>query len=122
MEPIAYEMQHGVLRAHVLHGERTLEGSIDYWRAIGAEVRRRGARMVLVVVDLPGEPPDIGDAGRFVQALLGFGFEGVRVAHVDVRKPRPATAEAAEIEARAQGFDARVFNDEAEALRWLRYG
>jgi hypothetical protein len=52
--------------------------------------------------------------------MAGSGLERVRIAHV---KPTGLDhLEYCEIYANAAGIDARVFADEGEAERWLRYG
>ena len=106
------------LRVHVT-GANTLPNTIAYWTAVLREVRSR-PRSVLLVDELSGPPLTPDDWHVLVAAMAGTELQAVRIAHV---KPRGLDAlEFCELHAKDAGFDARVFVDEAEASRWLRYG
>lgn len=106
------------LRAHVT-GDNTLANTIAYWTRILREVRDR-PRPVLLVDELLGPPLTPDDWHVLVGSMAGSALRNVRIAHV---KPRGLEAlEFCELHAKDAGFDARVFVDEAEAVRWLRYG
>lgn len=119
---IEYHRQGGLLRAHVKGVKGTLEMSLAYWRLLAEEVRRDPPKALLVVSDLEGVPPPPEQMAQFVQAMVGQGFENVRVAYVEAHADQIADVEVAEILAREQGFDARVFGTEREAVTWLRHG
>lgn len=100
----------------------TLETTVAYWLAIAAEVRTRRPTHLLIRDDMLGEPPPPEELEKFVAAMAGQGFEGVRVAYVEADGEQVAQVEHGEILAREQGFDARVFGNELQAELWLRYG
>ena len=54
--------------------------------------------------------------------MAGMGLEQVRIAYVEAHAGHIAEVEFGEILAREQGFDARVFGNEADARIWLRHG
>lgn len=106
------------LRVHVT-GANTLANTIAYWTTVLREIRAR-PRPVLLVDELDGPPLTADDWHVVVVAMAGSPLQSVRIAHV---KPRGLAAlEFCELYAKDAGFDARVFVDEAEASRWLRYG
>ena len=106
------------LRVHVTW-DNTLANTNTYWTRVLREVRAR-PRNVLLVDGLTGPPLTADDWGLLVGAMAGSALQGVRIAHV---KPRGLDAlEFCELHAKDAGFDARVFVDETEAVRWLRYG
>lgn len=100
-------------------GANTLPNTIAYWTRVLREIRDR-PRPVLLVDELTGPPLTGDDWLLLVGAMAGSALEGVRIAHV---KPQGLGAlEYCELHAIEAGFDARVFVDEGEASRWLRYG
>jgi hypothetical protein len=119
---IVYSRDGEVLRAHVTGVNGTLETTLAYWQALAAEVRRQPPRALLVVDDMEGDPPPPEQLVQFVRAMVGQGFEGVRVAYVERHAQQIPEVEYAEIVARDLGFDARVFGNEAAAAVWLRHG
>ena len=119
---IDYQRHGSALRAHVTGINGTLETTLAYWMALAEEIRRERPRSLLVVDDMEGDPPPPEQLAQFVQAMVGLGFEGVRVAYVEAHPQQIPEVEHGEILAREQGFDARVFGDEADAALWLRHG
>ena len=119
---IEFESRAGYLRAHVTGVNGSLATTVSYWREIAATVRRLRPQRLLVVDDMLGEPPPPEDMLRFVQAMDGQGYKGVRIAYVEADGSQLAQVELGEIYARDQGYDARVFLDESVASLWLRYG
>ena len=119
---IEYQRDGGLLRAHVTGVNGTLETTLDYWMALAGEVRRLAPTALLVVDDMEGEPPPPEQLELFVHAMVGMGFEGIRVAYVEGHANQIAQVEVGEILARERGFDVRVFGDERAARLWLRHG
>ena len=120
---IAYSREGEFLRAHVTGINGTLETTLAYWTALAAELARDPRpKALLVVDDMEGEPPPPEQLEQFVKAMVGMGFEGVRVAYVEAHAQQIPEVEYGEILAREQGFDARVFGNESDARIWLRHG
>lgn len=119
---IDYHRNGSLLRAHVTGVNGTLETTLAYWMSLAEEVRRERPRSLLVVDDMDGDPPSPEQLAQFVQAMIGLGFEGVRVAYVEAHAQQIPEVEHGEILAREQGFDARVFGNESDAALWLRHG
>jgi hypothetical protein len=120
---IDYSREGDLLRAHVTGVNGTLETTLAYWTALAAQVQRDPTpKALLVVDDMEGEPPPPEQLERFVQAMIGMGFEGVRVAYVEAHAHQIPQVEIGEILARELGFHVRVFGDEGAARVWLRHG
>lgn len=119
---IDYTREGDVLRAHVTGVNGTLETTVAYWKALAAELQRNPPAALLVVDDMEGEPPPPDQLEQFVQAMVGLGFEGVRVAYVEAHADQIPQVEVGEILARERGFEVRVFGDEQAARIWLRHG
>ncbi len=119
---IDYTRERDLLRAHVTGVNGTLETTIAYWTALAAELQRDPPVALLVVDDMEGEPPPPEQLEQFVQAMVGMGFEGVRVAYVEAHADQIPQVEVGEILARERGFEVRVFGDEQAARIWLRHG
>ena len=109
----------GGLRVAVA-GPRSLENTIAYWEAILVQVREAKPQWLLLCDDLRGPELTASEWCELVDAMVGRGLEGVRIAHV---KPSGlAQIEYCELCAREAGLDARAFADLGVAERWLRYG
>ena len=106
---IDYSRDGELLRAHVTGVNGTLETTLACWTALASELQR-------------AQPPPPEQLAQFVQAMVGMGFEGVRVAYVEAHAEQIPAVEFGEILARERGFDARVFGNEADARIWLRHG
>jgi hypothetical protein len=119
---VGFGVEGGCLRAAPTGVIATVEDAIALFRAVAAERRRVGARSVLIVDQTSGIVPDAGGFERLAAAMAGEGFEDVRVAYVDVAGTAIARVEVGEIVARSHGYRLRVFDNEAQARIWLRYG
>ena len=119
---IDYQRDGALLRAHVTGAKGTLDTALAFWTAMAAEVRRDPPRNLLVVDDMEGASLSPEQMLQFVQALVGLGFEGVRIAYVEAHPQQIPDVEHSEIFARERGFDVRVFGSEPEATLWLRHG
>jgi len=107
----------------VITGQRsTLQASIDGWREVGRLVGEHRTKRVLVVSELTGPLPTPEEQRVILEALIGWGFEGVRTAFVLADIMNVSKLEHGEIVARELGQESRVFGSEAVAEVWLRYG
>lgn len=119
---IEYQRDGGMLRARFSGDNSALDTLIACWMALAEELRRDPVAALLVVDEMRGASPDPGELAQFVQSMIGLGFEGVRVAYVEAYALQVPEAEVGEILAREQGFEVRVFGNEAAAAVWLRHG
>jgi hypothetical protein len=116
---ITFRREGGGLRATV-KGRRTFENTKAYWTAIVAQIHKSRPQWLLVCDLLTGNELSINEWYTLVHDMKGKGLEGLSIAHV---KPSGMDhLEYCEIFAREAGIDARAFNDEGVAERWLRYG
>ena len=119
---IDYSRDGDLLRAHVTGVNGTLETTLACWMALAAELRREPPGALLVVDDMEGEPPPPEQLAQFVQAMVGMGFEGVRVAYVEAHAEQIPEVEFGEIlaigrlpEERLEAFETHI-GDLANAL------
>jgi len=103
-----------------VRGPRTLANTVAYWKRITEQVARQPPRLLLLIDDLHGPALAPHEWRELVEAMAGGGLERLRIAHV--KRDGLDHLEYCEIYANAAGIDARVFGDEREAERWLRYG
>jgi hypothetical protein len=101
-------------------GARSFDNTIAYWTRIAEQVVRQSPRLLLLIDDLDGSDLTPREWHGVVEAMAGCGLERVRIAHV--KRDGLDHLEYCEIYANAAGLDARAFDDEREAERWLRYG
>lgn len=117
------EYEAPLLRARVTGGHDTgLAVSRHYWLRILEEVRAHGASQLLVLDGMQGEVMDDDDLRRFFDALEGQGLDRVRLAYVEGRADQIPRTEYAELMARERGYEVRIFNNENDAVVWLRHG
>lgn len=115
--------RHGrMLRAHATSDARGLETSVGLWLAIAEEARRLKPDTMLVVGEMRGEPMSTADLQAFFPRIAGHGLEQIRVAYVEARSLKFPPIEKGEILGLENGFNVRVFTNEANALIWLRHG
>jgi hypothetical protein len=117
---IEFAMQGAYTLRVVMRGTRSIAGTLARWDEIVACVQGRRPERLLVVDSRRGEELIPSEWWTLVQHLAGRGLERVRLAHV--KKHGRDHIEYWEIYAREAGWDARAFNDEPTAARWLRYG
>ena len=111
------------LRARVIGGSDTgLAVSSEYWLLIADEVRACGAQELLVLDAMAGEVMTHEELEQFFDAISGRGLEQVRLAYVEGRADQMSRIEYAELMARERGYDIRMFNNENDAVVWLRHG
>ena len=112
-----------LLRASVSGGHDTgLAVSREYWLRILDHARACGASQLLVLDGMQGEVMGDEDLQRFFDAIEGRVHAGLRMAYVEGRADQIPRIEYAELLARERGYTVRIFNNETDALVWLRHG
>jgi hypothetical protein len=110
------------LQVEIAGAQRLPENVLDCWLRIAAEVRLRGAKRLLAVSHVKGEPMQAEHMRGFFAGMAGLGLEGTRVAYVDMAGFKTPLMETAEILASEHGYSARVFDNRIAAELWLRHG
>ena len=110
------------LRAHVTGYNTGLEGTLAYWRVITEELRLRRPKQLLVVDVLDGGVPAPEHLLAFVKAMVDEDLHDLRIAYVEDKSESIPKVELAGIYANEYGFQVQVFDSEAAAMTWLRYG
>ncbi len=119
---IDFSSFHDGLRAYVTGYNSGLQCTLDYWRAIAAEVRIRRPGKLLVVDVMDGGVPPPEHLFDFVRQMTGEDLRDLRIAYVEDKPESIPKVELAGIYAHEQGFRVQVFDNEAMAMIWLRYG
>jgi hypothetical protein len=126
MQPLPFQIDYhasaGALSARITGAKGSIDITLGYWQAIGAEVIRLHPRTLLVIDEMQGEPLPVEQMQHLVDAMTWEGFEQMRVAYVATPGRQMSRVEVAEILARERGFNVRVFSNETDASLWLRYG
>ena len=118
---IRFSLTAGILRAQVEGPHDSFDISLAYWKAISEERRRCGARRVLVIENLVEDGNPEETLALFGE-LVELGFDGCKVAFVDLGSEPRSVHEHVAILAREHGILAGVFGQENEAEIWLRHG
>jgi hypothetical protein len=101
-------------------GTRSLEGTVAYWKQIAEHVARDQPKCLLVLDELTGTELTPSQWHDLVEQMEGTGLEKLRIAHVKLYGLDHV--DYCELYANIAGFDARAFNNQGDAERWLRYG
>ena len=99
-----------------------IDALIAMFIGIGAEIQRTGLRQLLVIDHTYGVVPPEDQLHKLFVSVEEQGFAGVRVAYVDACGTAISRMEVGEILGREQGYECRVFDNEARARIWLHYG
>ena len=110
------------LVANVTGSIDNVDALIAMFMVIGAEIQRTGLRQLLVIDHSYGVVPPEEQLRKLFVSMEGRGFAEVRVAYVDARGTAISRMEVGEIMGREQGYECRVFDNEARARIWLHYG
>lgn len=120
---LEFEYAAPLLRVRVVGGSDTrLAVTGEYWLEIIAEAQACHASELLVVDAMQGEVMTDLELEAFFRLIEGRGLERVRAAYVEGRADQISRVEVAELMARERGYDIRMFNNETDALVWLRHG
>ncbi len=115
---LRFEQHPQYLLARVSGPEDSLEVSVAYWQEVAAEAIRQGVRRLLVVENFPnnGETADLMALGRFLAEL---GLQEIRIAFVDEQPDHLDRNRIGELVAVNRGLRGKVFDNFADAERWL---
>lgn len=114
---LTFDERAGYLKAHVVGRAVDYAESQELLASVASELHRRGMDRVLIYRDIPNVPSQT-DLYFIIHALLGQ-LVGSKIAVVN---PHPANRDGLEFMSRLakkQGVNYRIFDDEAEAERWL---
>lgn len=122
-KPYRLTLKHrtGYLYAHVEGKEDSYEISRAYWQEIADECKAHNFQKVLVVEEIAG-CGSVAEAYQVSSELPKMGFTHVKVAFVDRYLDQQETNQFAELVAVNRGINGKMFNDEAEAEKWLMPG
>lgn len=113
---------HGnTLRVEISGATGTQPERLACWARLAEEVGRRGASAVLAVDRRDGGLATTGQWRALLKQLDVESFKDLPLAYVG-SWPRFTQMEALNLCLLERGFRAQVFDDEADAERWLRYG
>ncbi|MBN8212215.1 MAG: hypothetical protein J0M09_04795 [Xanthomonadales bacterium] len=119
---LALNIESNGLVANVTGRIDSVDALIALFMKIGVELQRTGVRSLLVIDHTFGAVPPEDQLRRLFSSVEGQGFAEVRVAYVDARGTAVSRMEVGEIMGREQGYECRVFDNEARARIWLHYG
>lgn len=119
---LALNIESNGLVANVTGRIDSVDALIALFMKIGVELQRSGVRSLLVIDHTFGAVPPEDQLRRLFSSVEGQGFAEVRVAYVDARGTAVSRMEVGEIMGREQGYECRVFDNEARARIWLHYG
>ncbi|MFZ2754694.1 MAG: hypothetical protein WAZ48_14780 [Lysobacteraceae bacterium] len=119
---LALNIESNGLVANVTGRIDSVDALIALFMKIGLELQRTGVRNLLVIDHTFGAVPPEDQLRRLFSSVEGQGFAEVRVAFVDARGTAVSRMEVGEIMGREQGYECRVFDNEARARIWLHYG
>lgn len=115
---ISFENRSGYLYVYVNGEHDSYEISRAYWLEIAGKCATANAGKVLIEEDIP-EDVSMGEMYQLASELPQFGFAGVRIAFVDRYIEQQDLNQFGELVANNRGLHAKVFNDVAEAEKWL---
>ena len=110
------------LRAYVTGVHAGTGTTLAYWRVISEQLRLRRPKQLLVVDVLDGGVPSPAELLDFVKAMVDEDLHDLRIAYVEDKPESIPGVELAGIFAHEYGFTVQIFDSEAKAMAWLRYG
>ena len=115
---LSFEHRPQYLYARVTGEKDSYEISRQYWQEIADECKKSGIKKVLIEEDLK-ENVSMSEMYRLASELPQLGFFGIRVAFVDLQDEQHQLNQFGETVATNRGLFSRVFNNFAEAEKWL---
>ena len=115
---LVFDQRAEYLHAYVSGDTDSLDISQQYWREIADECRRLKCSKLLIVEDI-NDVFSMMEMYQIASEIPNMGFLGVRIAFVDQYLEQQTVNEFGEIVATNRGVHGKVFNDIAEAEKWL---
>ena len=115
---ISFEQRPQYLYVYVAGEQDSYEISHQYWQEIADECRRISAKYVLIEEDIQ-EVISMGEMYRLASEFPKMGFFGIRIAFVDRFLEHQNLNQFGELVAVNRGIYGKIFNDAAEAEKWL---
>lgn len=115
---INFEMRPQYLYAYVSGMRDSVEISLNYWREIAEECKRRKAARVLVEEDIM-QPVSKLETYQIASEIPRMNFKNVLIAFVDRFLEHQEVNQFGEVVASNRGLRVKVFNEVSEAEKWL---
>ena len=115
---LEFQRKDDYLYAHVTGEKDSLQISRQYWHEIADECKRLKSSKLLVVEDIM-EAVSMMEMYQIASEIPQMGFYGVRMAFVDRQIGQKELNQFGEIVATNRGIYGKIFNDVAEAEKWL---
>lgn len=115
---LIFDERDGYLYAHVQGDTDNFEVSSQYWREVAEKCKSTEAKKVLIVEDLPGGA-SVTEVYQVAAELPKMGFYGVKVAFVDTHLDHQELNQFGELVAVNRGLYGKIFNNVAEAEKWI---
>ncbi len=104
--------------AHLTAEEDSLELSVAYWKEVAQECKKIKCRKLLVEEDIPKNAISLFDMYEFVNKVV-FELLNINIAFVDIYIDQMEANKFAELVATNRGVSVKVFNNFADAEKWL---
>lgn len=115
---LSFEHRPQYLYVYIAGETDNYEISRQYWLEIARECQRINCKKLLIEEDIP-EIVSMADMYRIASEIPHMGFVGVRIAFVDRFLEHQNLNKFGELVATNRGVYGRIFNDTAEAEKWL---
>jgi hypothetical protein len=115
---LTFEQRPTYLHAFVEGEDDSYEISRQYWQEIADECKARKFKKVLIVEDIEGNGT-IAEAYQLCSEFAQMGYTEIKVAFVERHAEHNEENLFGELVAVNRGINAKVFNDEADAEKWL---
>ena len=116
---IRYKECEGYLHAFISGEEDSVASSLEYWRRVIAECRKRGLNALLVEENFPNQLSTM-DVYTVTSAISEMGPRDLRIAFVDDNLEHRELNLFGETVAVNRGVSGRVFQTPEDAAAWLK--
>lgn len=115
---ITFEDRTRYLYVYVTGEHDSYEISRRYWQEVADKCSRENCSRVLIEEDIP-EMVSMAEVFKLASEIPQMGFYGIRIAFVDRYIEHHDLNQFAELVAVNRGLYGKIFNDTAEAEKWL---